>query len=329
MPIEPVVEIGDVRVYQLLSGRDFAAENAIAVQMANYVYALVPKFDTAAVVLVDPCYDIGGIAAAARSVGGTAIGSAVFTHHHPDHVGGRFGGARLEGLREILKLPEGPKCSIGELDVPRAARQCDVDPALIHPLCEGDAVLVGPNAALEVLHTPGHTDGSLCFRLRSKAVPLVDGSAVSEDAVFTGDTLFIGSCGRWRDNRSLRHLVMSLDRLATLPDSTIVLPGHNYASPTSSTIDVERRENDMVLQAIDAAPRLRKLAESHPGILSPAAATGGSTSRRKAASGLGTTYSIAAYVGAARGQLCLHTRGIDGGGACDGTCTPVNSASHL
>jgi hydroxyacylglutathione hydrolase len=92
-----------------------------------------------------------------------------------------------------------------------------------------DTLAVG-RLTIEFLHTPGHTPGSQCF--------LVDGRLVS------GDTLFIGSCGRTDlPGSDPGEMYYSLtQRLGALPDETLLLPGHNYGGP-SSTIGREKRQN--------------------------------------------------------------------------------------
>lgn len=81
---------------------------------------------------------------------------------------------------------------------------------------------------LEVLHTPGHTPGSVCFYCPEEA------------ALFTGDTLFAGSVGRTDlPGGDARQLHRSLKRLLTLPPETRILPGHG----PESTLDVERHTN--------------------------------------------------------------------------------------
>jgi len=84
---------------------------------------------------------------------------------------------------------------------------------------------------IEVLHTPGHTPGSSCF--------LVGG-----DTLFTGDTLFAGSIGRTDfPGGSTLQMEKSLHRLATLPDRTVILPGHEG----SSTIGEEKETNPFLI----------------------------------------------------------------------------------
>ena len=84
------------------------------------------------------------------------------------------------------------------------------------------------------LHTPGHTPGSQCF--------LVGNTCIS------GDTLFIGSCGRVDlPGSNAEDMYRSLtDVLAALPDETVLLPGHNYADRPRSTIGDEKRTNTMM-----------------------------------------------------------------------------------
>jgi glyoxylase-like metal-dependent hydrolase (beta-lactamase superfamily II) len=95
-----------------------------------------------------------------------------------------------------------------------------------------DTLPVG-RLTLTFLHTPGHTPGSQCF--------LVDGRLIS------GDTLFIGSCGRTDlPGSDPKEMYYSLtQRLGALPDDTILLPGHNYGGE-ASTIGREKRQNQFM-----------------------------------------------------------------------------------
>ena len=99
---------------------------------------------------------------------------------------------------------------------------------------EGDVVKVGA-LSVEVLHTPGHTPGSVCLKV--------------ENNLFTGDTLFQGSMGRTDlPGGSLTKLMVSLSRLAHLPGDMNVYPGHM----DSSTLEQERKFNYYLKQAMES-----------------------------------------------------------------------------
>jgi hydroxyacylglutathione hydrolase len=102
----------------------------------------------------------------------------------------------------------------------------------ITPYNEGDTVSVG-NLNIEVLHTPGHSAGSVTLKV--------------QDVLFTGDTLFRGSCGRTDlPGGSHQVILQSLKRLAELPGDYKVYPGHEG----SSSMDYERKVNYYILDAL-------------------------------------------------------------------------------
>lgn len=106
---------------------------------------------------------------------------------------------------------------------------CGVTPADLH-LEEGVTISIG-GEALKVIETPGHTAGSICYLWR--------------DAAFTGDTLFIGGCGRTDfQGGNAGDLYDSItQKLFALPDDTRVYPGHDYKGQRVSTIGAEKRSN--------------------------------------------------------------------------------------
>ena len=95
---------------------------------------------------------------------------------------------------------------------------------------EGDLISFGQEA-LKVIHTPGHTPGGICLYGRNN--------------LFTGDTLFVGAVGRTdMPGGSLETLLQSLkDKILTLPDETVVRPGHDYGDQPTSTIGREKQTN--------------------------------------------------------------------------------------
>lgn len=194
--------------------------------MQNFVY-LVGDPTTRECVVVDPAWEIDAIVGAAQGDGMTLTGALV-THTHQDHVGGSLEAwglpGRVPGVEELLgRVPL-------KVYVQRAEREflrglgSDVVAVDNH-----DTLGVG-RLTITFLHTPGHTPGSQCF--------LVDGRLVS------GDTLFIGSCGRTDlPGSDPREMYYSLtQRLGALPDETVLLPGHNYGG-RSSSIGAEKSRN--------------------------------------------------------------------------------------
>jgi glyoxylase-like metal-dependent hydrolase (beta-lactamase superfamily II) len=122
-----------------------------------------------------------------------------------------------------------------------AAHPADV-PAAALPLAEGSVLTVG-QVEVTVLHTPGHTPGSLVFRV--------------DDALLTGDTLFVSRCGRADlPGSDPAALFRSLGRLAGLPGTMRVFPGHDYGPQPVSTIAWERANNPY-LQCGDLVSFLR------------------------------------------------------------------------
>jgi hydroxyacylglutathione hydrolase len=220
--------VDDDRLYfrQLLSGRDFARDDQIAAQMVNFVYAIGDRA-TGECVLVDPAYAVGELVELVGADGMTVTG-ALATHYHADHVGGSMMGYRIEGVRELLEHV-GVKVHVQEAEAAYVMKVTELSHGDLAVHESGDVVTVG-DVGIELVHTPGHTPGSQCF--------LVDGRLVS------GDTLFLEGCGRTDlPGSDADAMYESLQRLATLPDSTIVFPGHRYSLPSSGTMDAVRSTN--------------------------------------------------------------------------------------
>ena len=193
--------------------------------MQNFVY-LVGDPATRQCVVVDPAWEIETIVQTAAAADMTIIG-ALITHTHQDHVGGHLFGLNIPGVEELLEKVK------AKVYVHKAEREFlkGFGSDLVK-VDNTDTLQVG-RLGLTFLHTPGHTPGSQCF--------LVDGRLIS------GDTLFIGSCGRTDlPGSDPSEMYYSLtQRLAALPEETVVFPGHNYGGNVT-TIGDEKRQNPMM-----------------------------------------------------------------------------------
>lgn len=159
--------------------------------LENNAY-LVACRATRAAVLIDAAAEPDRLLASAEDLHLKAI---LTTHGHWDHVQG------VSGVREEAGVPFRIH--------PADAEMCGQAPDI--PLHDG-LVHVG-DLAIEVIETPGHTDGSTCF-----AVP---------GLVFTGDTLFPGGPGATKDERDFGRILESIsDRLFSLDADTLIMPGH-------------------------------------------------------------------------------------------------------
>lgn len=160
----------------------------------------------------------------------------VHTHAHIDHIGDLGRLRELTGGDALLHAADLPLYQtlgmqarwLGLAHAPRVVK-------LDGELRDGDAVRAGA-ASVEVLHTPGHTPGSVCLALREG----------NRTIVLSGDTLFAGSIGRWDlGGTSMEDVVASIQKkLLVFPDDTAIVPGHG----PSTTVGVERRTNPYLAQ---------------------------------------------------------------------------------
>lgn len=211
---------------QLLSGRDFAAGDAVASQMVNFVYAVGDR-RTGQCVLVDPAYAVSELVDLVGADGMTVVG-ALATHYHPDHIGGSFMGYEIEGIAELLDHVDCPvHVQRDEVEWITKSTSVTADQLVAHS--SGDVIEVG-GIEISLVHTPGHTPGSQCFFV--------------DDRLLAGDTLFLEGCGRTDlPGSDPNKMVESLQRLAEVPDSTILFPGHRYSIAGSATMDVVKETN--------------------------------------------------------------------------------------
>jgi glyoxylase-like metal-dependent hydrolase (beta-lactamase superfamily II) len=211
---------------QLLSGRDFAVGDPLASQMVNFVYAVGDR-RTGDCVLVDPAYAVKELVDLVGADGMTVTG-ALATHYHPDHVGGSMMGHSIEGIAELLAHVDCPiHVQHDEVEWVTKSTNVTTDHLVGHD--SGDVLSVG-GIEISLVHTPGHTPGSQCFFV--------------DDRLIAGDTLFLEGCGRTDlPGSDPVKMFESLRRLAEVPDSTILFPGHRYSIASSATMDVVKETN--------------------------------------------------------------------------------------
>lgn len=196
-------------------------------QVFTYLVAC-PK--TREAVLIDPAGEEEGLMARIEAEA-LKVKYILNTHGHADHVLGNA------VMKEALSAPV---CMHEEDDLffagEEVRKQSEKELGLPPPepadrrLKDGDVVEVGTLKIL-VIHTPGHTPGSVCYLVRGN--------------LFTGDTLFVGAAGRTDlSGGSLDRLLDSIEKkLLPLPEDTVIWPGHDYGDTPSSTMGREKEEN--------------------------------------------------------------------------------------
>jgi glyoxylase-like metal-dependent hydrolase (beta-lactamase superfamily II) len=185
-------------------------------------YILCDAACPASVVIIDPGAQPERILAA---VGTRTVERIICTHRHFDHTGALPQLMQATGAEVVAHALDAVAISDPVTSGAALHRLPTVAVSVSHTVDEGDRVTVGKSSLL-VLHTPGHTEGSIC---------LYD----EEDGLlFAGDTLFFEASGRTDfPTGSPQQMRESLERLARLPDATIVHPGHDE----DTTIGHERR----------------------------------------------------------------------------------------
>ena len=176
--------------------------------------------------VIDPGGDASRVAAAVAKTG-CAPCASLLTHGHYDHTGGvaDLQAQWPEVPTYLSRRDQGAGDSYMLQLFPPVANAKDYD--------EGDTVRVG-SLTLEVLATPGHSEGSVTLRCG--------------DVLFCGDTLFAGSCGRTDfPGGSMKKIMVSLKRLGQLEGNLTVYPGHMEGS----TLDQERSWNPYLRQAMN------------------------------------------------------------------------------
>lgn len=180
--------------------------------MQNFTYILEDE-DTDAAIVVDPSWDIEEIQEVIEK-NNLEVKYIVNTHHHFDHTIGNEALVKITAAKIIQHNASALKNDM--------------------TVSDGDKIKFG-NSELTVFHTPGHSEDSICL--------------VGDGKIFSGDTLFVGNCGRVDlPGGNAKELYHSLfDIICKMDEKLDLYPGHNYGISPSSTLGKEKKTN-FVLQ---------------------------------------------------------------------------------
>ncbi|KAH8088069.1 putative hydroxyacylglutathione hydrolase [Filobasidium floriforme] len=192
----------------------------------NWMYLVVDEVSNEAAV-VDP-YDWKKMLGLVKEKG-VNVTTLITTHHHDDHSGGN--------IQFLSNHPQGSSIK---------AYAGSRSPGTNTVIKDKDEFTFGKNIKVKALHTPCHTQDSICFYLQDEQ---------GKKAVFTGDTLFQGGCGRFFEGTP-EEMHKALIYLGTLPEDTIVYNGHEYTPGNAKfALKIEPDNADV--------KRLAKLAEDN------------------------------------------------------------------
>lgn len=142
----------------------------------------------------------------------------LITHSHFDHLNGTPEFVQQYKVPVFIHKNAAGKSSLKNLEGME-----------VRFLEDGEKIMLAGNE-IEVMHTPGHIDDAVCYHFDGKLI--------------TGDTLFVGACGRADlEGSNAEDLYKSLQKIAALPDETGIYPGHDYGEKPTSTIGWEKEHN--------------------------------------------------------------------------------------
>ncbi|MGB8938461.1 MAG: MBL fold metallo-hydrolase [Candidatus Nitrosopolaris sp.] len=196
-------------------------------QMANFTYILTDE-NSGESAVIDPSWELEKIFAFLEK-NGWKVKYIINTHTHFDHILGNEQVAAVTGAKIIQH-----KDSTETYDI---------------PVEDGQIIQVG-KIMIRIVHTPGHSKDSMSL-------------VVNNELVLTGDTLFVGNCGRVDlPGSDASEMYDSLfEKIAKLEESLVVYPGHDYGSKKTSTIGEEKRTST-VLKARSRADFVRYMASA-------------------------------------------------------------------
>ena len=195
--------------------------------------SVIADENTREAMVIDPGDDIDDIFGL-LSKHGLSVKQIVITHAHIDHVGGAMKLKKATGAPILLNQNDSALLKMLDVQASWLGMATPGPVQIDQSLSNGDKVTTGSLSA-DVLHTPGHTEGSICLYF------------APEKKLIAGDTLFAGSIGRTDlPGGSYKKIIESLhERVLTLPDETIVVPGHGELT----TIGQERDSNPFLVKS--------------------------------------------------------------------------------
>jgi glyoxylase-like metal-dependent hydrolase (beta-lactamase superfamily II) len=203
-------------------------ERILVGKMAVFCY-MAGDTETKTCALVDPAFETDRILETAASAG-FKVTHVINTHGHADHVCGNRAVVAATGAKVCIHREDAGKLRHPVYRVMARGVGGKGSPPADRLLSDGDVIGIGESRLL-VLHTPGHSPGSVCLLAPGK--------------VLTGDTLFVGGVGTTAfPGGNLPQLMASIkERLYALPEDTVVLPGHHYGESPETTIGREKATN--------------------------------------------------------------------------------------
>ena len=164
-------------------------------------------------------------------IGDTDLKYILLTHGHFDHITGTKAVKEKYGCSVAISEEDKDMLSSGRLSLAFFTNSPQNDVEADNILKDGDVIKLG-ETEINVVSTPGHTRGSVCF--------------IAEDYIFSGDTLFCCSCGRTDfPGGSVSEMMSSLKKLSELDGDYKIMPGHDE----TSTLEFERKNNPYLRKA--------------------------------------------------------------------------------